>query len=130
MSVVKAIRGAIQLNDDSQEEVREKTVNLVQTIVEKNTLSEEDIISIQFTQTSDIVSMNPARALRSSGFHDTPLFCMQEPAVEGALPLTIRVMITCNFTGQVPVKNIYLNGAETLRPDWAENKNDGNGISV
>ncbi len=114
---ITAVRGAIQLEADSDDQVIKKTVKLITSLVRENGIREKDTVSIHFTQTEDIVSMKPATALRSEGFREVPLFCMAEPAVPGDLPLTIRVLITFRTRRVTKVKHIYLDGAEALRPD-------------
>ena len=77
--MVKAVRGAVSLEQDSQEELKDKAALLYAKLQELNGFSEESIISIIFSQTPDI-SYNPAKALRlASGISVAPLFCTQEP---------------------------------------------------
>ena len=85
----------------------------------RNGLGEDGIISIFFSVTKDIRSINPAAALRAGGeFAETALFCAQEPDVAGALPMIIRVMMTCELdTGKTELNHVYIDGAEKLRPD-------------
>ena len=52
---------------------------------------EDDIISIIFTATADVVSMFPATAARGIGFGAVPLLCAAEIAVPGAMPRCVRV---------------------------------------
>ena len=90
-------------------------------IVKKNNLQAQDIVNIQYTVTSDLTALNPATALRKSDIgidvSHVPLFCSQEPEIEGMLKKVIRVMITVYMKeGSSPV-NIYTGGAEVLRPD-------------
>lgn len=114
---VYALRGAVQLENDSEVQVTEKTKRLVERLLKANNIGEGDIISVHFSQTEDIRSMNPATALRTAGFHDVPLFCSQEPACRGSLPRTIRVLLTYRSSEDKKQNHIYLDGAEVLRPD-------------
>lgn len=118
---VKALRGAIQLTQDNPETIREGVKRLVSAVLEQNGLSEEDIISLQFTVTRDLRSLNPAAALRQAGpplpgFRQVPLFCSQEPDCHGALPLMIRLLLT-GQTERNALQPVYLDGARALRPD-------------
>ena len=89
---------------------------LYSTILEKNDISETDIVSIQFTTTPDLTKLNPAAALRKSGYaSDVPLFCSLEPVFENSLKNVIRCLILAY--SQEKGKSVYLNGAEVLRPD-------------
>ncbi|MDC7127132.1 MAG: chorismate mutase [Spirochaetales bacterium] len=117
--MIRAIRGAVQLSADEKEIIKEKVSVIIDKMIADNSIDKENIVSIVFTVTDDIKSMNPAAALRSCGsFELIPLFCAKEPDVEGALPLTIRILLTteCNLS-QSEVKHVYMDGAKKLRPD-------------
>ena len=117
MKRIKAVRGAVQLKADTQEEIQEWVCALLKELVEKNRILEKNIVSIQFTQTRDISSANPATALRTSGFKNTPLVCSQEPDYTGSLERIIRVMVTFYGKSGEIIRPVYLNGAEKLRRD-------------
>ena len=70
-----------------------------------------------FSQTKDVTSENPARALRIDGYDSIALFCTQEPDYEGSLPMTVRALITFNTREKLSLFPVYLNGAEKLRRD-------------
>lgn len=109
------IRGAICVKDN-KEDLQEKVSLLYEGILKNNNLIEEDIVSIQFTTTSDIHSANPAAVLRKAGWaSDLPLFCAIEPDIDGAMSFVVRVLITA-YLDKKP-KPLYLNGAENLRQD-------------
>ncbi len=115
--MVRAVRGAIQLEENSAEAVRRGVSEMVSGLLSQNFLGEEDLISIQFTQTADVTALNPAAALRHKGFGEVPLFCSQEPDYQGSLPLMIRVLITAQVEDRRSLKPLYLGGAKNLRPD-------------
>jgi chorismate mutase len=117
--MIQAVRGAIQCGEDSQTEIARQTNKLVTAIIEENGIAVEDIVSIQFTQTTDLLELNCAAGLRRYGFSDVPLFCSQEPECRGSMPRVIRVLLTCTRNGGGACKHIYLGGAEKLRPDIA-----------
>lgn len=118
MSLIKklrALRGAVCC-EDNEAGISSAVVNLYSRILTENSLSEKDIVSIQFTVTSDIKALNPASALRKQGFvENTALFCALEPCMEGSLPKTIRILIYY-YSRKKPI-HIYMGGAEVLRPD-------------
>ena len=118
MSLIKklrALRGAVCC-EDSEAGISSAVVNLYSRILMENSLSEKDIVSIQFTVTSDIKALNPASALRKNGFaKNTALFCALEPCMQGSLPKTIRILIYY-YSRRNPA-HIYMGGAEVLRPD-------------
>ncbi len=112
---VRAVRGAIQIAANDKKSIKNGVIKLITTIVENNKLVINDIISIIFSQTSDLDAMNPASALRSIGFSNTPLFCTKEPDISGSMEKVIRVMITAESS--VSLVPVYLEGARNLRPD-------------
>lgn len=118
---VVAIRGAT-CTDNTRDEITHYVCKLLNEIVQKNNLNSEDIISVQFTVTKDIDELNPATALRLGNtrldFSNVALFCAQEPEIKGGLEYVIRVMVTAYMPEFAVKKNIYINGAERLRPDF------------
>jgi chorismate mutase len=121
VSAVRAIRGAIQLDVDEREHVLSSTRELVASVLEANSLSKEDIISIMFTATPDVRSEFPAVAARELGLGDVPLMCTQELDILGAMPRVIRLMAHVNTTlSRSEISHIYLRGATALRRDLAQ----------
>jgi chorismate mutase len=116
---VRAIRGATTVDQDTVEQVEERTQALLQAMVGRNGVDHGDIISVLFTATDDVRSMFPATAARAIGFGDVPLLCARELAVVGAQPLCIRVMMHVE-TEHVRLHHIYLEGARGLRDDLPE----------
>jgi len=83
----------------------------------------EDLASVLFTVTPDLVSAHPARAARLMGWDRVPLMCAQEIPVPGALPRCVRVIITWNTDlPQSAVRPVYLGEAVRLRPDIQTNQ--------
>jgi len=118
---IRAIRGATTLNEDERSHLHERTKELVESIMTANTLEIDDVISVFFTCTPDIVSDFPAAAARELGFGSVPLMCAQEMAVPGALPKVVRVMMHAHL--DVPrddVNHVYLHEAQSLRRDLAQ----------
>jgi chorismate mutase len=74
-------------------------------------------VSVLFSLTDDLTAANPATALRRIGYADTPLFCAQEAKIDGAMPRVVRVMVTWDSLEPRPALPVYLDGAESLRPD-------------
>jgi chorismate mutase len=118
---VRAIRGATQVAADDREEVLSATRELVSTVLERNELSSEDLISILFTATPDLVSEFPALAARELGLGDVPLMCATEIAVPHALPRVLRLMAHVDTSrSRSEVQHVYLRGAVALRRDIAQ----------
>lgn len=110
-----AIRGATTLSSDEPAIVREAVKELLYAIMRENSLSQEEIVCILFSSTSDIRSLYPAKAAREAGFVLPALYSSEEPAFDGALPLCIRVMFLVE--GEKKGKFVYLRGAKRLRRD-------------
>ncbi len=110
-----AVRGAVCcLNEAGSLETW--VPELYSQLLTRNSLSESDIVSLHFSVTPDLTILNPATALRRAGLANAvPLFASAEPVIDGMLPRVIRILLTC-YASETP-EPVYLNGAETLRPD-------------
>ena len=118
---VRAIRGATQVSADDRDEVLAATRELVTEVMERNTLTSADLISILFTATPDLVSEFPALAARELGLGDVPLMCATEIAVPHALPRVLRLMAHVETARErADVQHVYLRGAVALRRDIAQ----------
>ena len=118
--MIRAVRGAVGIERNDAKEIQSGGHRLVREILSRNMIEEGRIISILFSLTKDLTKGNPATGLRSYGFADTPLFCLQEADVEGAEPGILRVLVTYSADGvSVPVP-VYLGRAAELRPDLSE----------
>ena len=108
---VRAIRGATQVDADVREEILAATRELVSTVIERNDLTPEDLISILFT----------ALAARELGMGDVPLMCATEIAVPHALPRVLRLMAHVETPRpRAEIQHVYLRGAAALRRDIAQ----------
>ena len=117
---LKAIRGAIQVEANSAEAIESGVKELLPAILEANSISREDVISVILTCTPDLNAAFPAAFAREIGFGAVPLLCAVEMAVPGSLPLVIRVMLHAELTNSTEVSHIYLRGAAALRKDLAQ----------
>ena len=70
---VRAVRGAIKVTEDSPSCVLDATERLVRALLEANSASGGDLISMLFTVTDDIRSTFPAEAVRRMGLGAVPL---------------------------------------------------------
>jgi chorismate mutase len=115
---VRAVRGATTVDEDTAPAITERVVALLRQILERNGLEEDDIISILFTATDDIVSTFPATAARSMGLGAVPLICARELAIVGSVPRCIRVMLhVTTERSRHDIHHVYLEGAHGLRDD-------------
>ncbi len=116
--LVRGIRGAITVNNNTKEEIIKFTKELLITLQKENDFKIEDIVSVFFSVTPDLNAAFPTRAARELGWKQVPLFDMQEIGVSGSLPRCIRILIQINCSkNQTEIKHCYLRGARILRKD-------------
>jgi chorismate mutase len=115
---VRAARGAIVVAHDDAETLLLATGRLLSSILERNVVATEDLVSVLFTVTADLRSAFPAEAARQMGLGRVPLMCAQEIPVEGAMPSVVRVLAHFHSDRRLDeVIHVYLDGAESLRDD-------------
>jgi chorismate mutase len=115
---MRAIRGAVCLTADDPAEMREAVGELLTSMLERNEVSTDDVVSVILTSTPDLTSAFPAAGARAVGFADVPLLCAQEIAVDGALERVVRILIHANTDRpRSGIQHVYLRGAEVLRAD-------------
>jgi chorismate mutase len=103
---------------DTAEDVLASTAKLLGTILERNRIDHDELISILFTVTDDLRSAFPAEAARRMGMGDVPLLCAREIPVAGAMPSVVRVLLHFQTDRTLrEVVHVYLDGAEKLRDD-------------
>jgi chorismate mutase len=122
-SRIFALRGATTVESDTPSLIDERTQEMMSLLMSRNELVADEVISILFSVTSDVVSRNPATATRAMGLTDVPLIGVQEAYVEGYLPLCIRVMLHIETSSSRPrssMRHVFLHGAKVLRPDLVE----------
>ena len=119
--LVRAIRGATQIDRDDAQLMGLAVVELIEEILRSNNLKVEDLISVIFTVTEDLTSDFPAASARAMGLGEIPLLCSREIPVPGSLPRTIRTMIHCyTDRNHAQVNHVYLRGTSVLRKDLAQ----------
>ena len=116
---VRGIRGAISVEADDPDQIRDATRELIEEILERNNIADfDDVISAVFTTTPDLVSCFPAEAARHIGMTTVPLLCASEIPVAGAMPLCIRILLHVNSDRKpAEIEHVYLRDAAKLRPD-------------
>lgn len=116
---VRGIRGATTVEQNESAEVLEATRELLANIIEVNEIQDfTEIVSAIFTTTPDLTACFPAEAARALGMNEVPLLCASEIAVEGAMPLCIRILLHVNSEkSQAEMRHVYLRNAKKLRPD-------------
>jgi chorismate mutase len=99
------------------ESILEGAEELVRTVMERNALSPDDMVSCLFTCTNDLDAEFPAVAARRLGLNGVPLLCAREMDVPGSLPRVIRLMLHCYADPHVEAQHVYLREARSLRRD-------------
>lgn len=114
--ITRGIRGAITVKNNTEEEIKNATIELLSEIVLKNNLDLDMISHVIFTMTDDLDAAFPAKFARVDlHWKDIPMMCYNELKVKGALKKCIRVMIVVNCGDNFVPEFIYLKGASELR---------------
>jgi chorismate mutase len=118
---VRALRGATTLDVDERGHLIARTQEVMAAIFDRNALTEDDLISIVFTATSDIHSAFPAEAAREAGFTHVPLMCARELEIDGGIARCVRLLIHA-YTDRPAdqLRHVYLHDARQLRTDLPE----------
>jgi chorismate mutase len=115
---VRAVRGAIQVEQDERQEILDATTELLSAVLERNAIGPDDLISVVFTATPDLSAEFPAYAARQMGIVDVPLLCARELDVPDSLPRVIRLLAHVETDlPRAQVRHVYLRGAAALRTD-------------
>ncbi|CAN5172624.1 chorismate mutase [soil metagenome] len=114
---LRALRGATTVEENDSAAILQATEELVRTVMERNELDPEQMVSCIFTCTADLDAEFPAVAARHLGLSGVPLLCAREIDVPGSLPRTIRLMLHCYAEADAPAQHVYLREAESLRRD-------------
>ncbi len=116
---VYAIRGAVCIPYDNPKDIDSGVKDLMERIYSENKISEEDVAFVLFSQTDDLRSRNAAGSFRLTDIAGmTPLFCVTEAGISVALKNVIRALVLVGHEEVNPVRHVYINGAEVLRPDY------------
>lgn len=116
-----AVRGATTVDEDEAGRMRERTAELLEAMMERNSINEDDIVSIIFTATPDLISDFPAVAARSLGLSKVPLLCSQEIPVAGSIERCIRILMHAySDKPRDDIRHAYLHEARQLRTDLPE----------
>ncbi len=114
----RGVRGATVIEENTREAILAGTRELLQRMIDANGIDSDDVASAIFTTTRDLNAEFPAVAARQLGWCNQALLCGHEMAIPGALDSVVRILVHWNTTKSAEeIRHIYLNGAETLRPD-------------
>jgi chorismate mutase len=114
---LRALRGAITVEENSGDAILAATEELVRAVMERNSIAPDQMVSCIFTCTGDLDAEFPAVAARGLGLSSVPLLCAREIDVPGSLPRVIRLMLHCYADEGEPAQHVYLREATVLRKD-------------
>lgn len=119
----RGIRGATTVEENSKQAIIGATTELLEEMIEANSIKAEDVAFAMFTTTADLNAEFPAVAARQLGWEDSALLCGHEMNVPGALAKCIRILVTVNTEKSVDeIVHVYIRGAVNLRPRFAAAK--------
>jgi len=114
---LRALRGATTVDENDAEAILAATDELLRTLIDRNALDSEEMVSCIFTCTNDLDAEFPAVAARRLGLSGVPLLCAREIDVPGSLPRVIRVLLHTYADPDSEARHVYLRQAVKLRAD-------------
>ena len=112
-----ALRGAVQAEANEREAILGATAELMRTLIERNSLEAEAMVSCLFTTTNDLDAEFPAVAARQLGLDTVPLLCCREIPVPGSMERVIRVMLHYYAPAESKPVHVYVGATQALRAD-------------
>ena len=112
----RGIRGAITAQANERKSIIAATKELLEKMVQANSIETRDIAAIFFTTTTDLNAEFPAAATRELGWtQQLALLCGHEMIVPNSLPRCIRVLMLVNTEKNLDeIAHVYLGGARIL----------------
>jgi chorismate mutase len=114
---LRALRGAITVENNEAGAILSATEELLREVMERNSLTTDHMVSCIFTCTEDLDADFPAVAARQVGLSAVPLLCTREIPVPGSLPRVIRLLLHYYAEDSVKAHHVYLREAVALRRD-------------
>ena len=112
-----ALRGAVQATVNGRDAILEASAELMRTLIERNALQSEAMVSCIFTTTADLDAEFPAVAARQLGLDTVPLLCCREIPVPGSMERVIRVMLHYYAPEDAVPEHVYIGETQKLRAD-------------
>lgn len=114
--ITKGIRGAITVDDNTKEDIKNGTLTLLNELINKNNIDKNMISHVIFTVTKDLTAEFPAKFARIDlGWDNVAMMCFNEADIENSLQKCIRVLVVLNCMEDFVPQYVYLNGAKDLR---------------
>ena len=112
----KGIRGAITVEANTEEALKEATLELLKELSFKNKLEPSIISHAIFTLTDDLNAAFPAKFARKDfGWDNVAMMCFHELDVPNSLKMCLRVLVVVNVNEDFVPEFVYLKGASHLR---------------
>lgn len=114
--ITKGIRGAITVDNNTEEAIKSATLELLNQLVIENSIDKNNISHVIFTTTKDINAVFPAKYARIDlGWDKVAMMCFHELDVPNSLPMCLRILIVLNCNEKFEPKFVYLKDASNLR---------------
>lgn len=114
--IQKGIRGAITVNNNTYDDIKTATLELLNEMIKQNNIKKENISHTIFTLTKDLDKVFPAKFARIDlGWDNVAMMCFNEADIDRALQKCLRILIVMNCNEDFIPKFVYLKGAENLR---------------
>jgi chorismate mutase len=112
-----AVRGAVQAERNDEESILAATEELMRALIERNSLTPDDFVSVILTCTEDLNAQFPAVGARAVGLDQVPLLCNRELDVPGAMERVIRVLAHYYAPADRRPAHVYIGETQRLRAD-------------
>lgn len=114
--MIKGIRGAITVENNTSEAIEQATLELLSELISKNNIDKDAISHAIFTLTSDLNAEFPAKFAREKlSWDKVAMMCFNELDVPNALKKCLRILIVLNCDEDFSPEFVYLKDAEYLR---------------
>ena len=114
--LTKGIRGAITVANNTENDIKNATLKLLNDMIQKNKIEPEMISHVIFTLTDDLNAAFPAKFARIDlNWTDVAMICFHELNVPNSLKMCLRILIVINCSETFVPEFVYLDGAKVLR---------------
>ncbi len=112
----KGIRGAITVDDNTENDIKNATLELLSELTKQNNIKKENISHVIFTLTNDLDAAFPAKFARLDfGYDNIAMMCFNELPVPDSIKMCLRILIVLNCEENFEPNFVYLKGAKDLR---------------
>lgn len=116
--MVRALRGATTVEVDTEDAINDRVQTLIREMLGRNEIERDDLVSILFTSTEDLLATFPATPARHMGLGDVPLLSARELPVPNSTPRCVRVLMHFHTRrARSELRHVYLEGAQGLNDD-------------